>query len=43
MVIGAELGKEDHSSILATETGRGLEPFDVKPRTRFNLWIESQK
>jgi hypothetical protein len=40
MVIGAELGKEDHSSIPVTVTGRGLEPLDVKtdPRTRFNWW-----
>jgi hypothetical protein len=30
MVIGAELDKEDHSSIPATVTGRELEPLDVR-------------
>jgi hypothetical protein len=29
-VIGAELDREDYSSILATAIRKGLEPFDVK-------------
>lgn len=35
VVIGAGLGREDHSSIPATAIGRGLEPLDVitDPRT----------
>jgi hypothetical protein len=39
-VIGAELGKEDYSSITATAIGRGLEPLDVKTdsRIRLNWW-----
>jgi hypothetical protein len=28
VVIGAELGKEDHDSIPAIAIGRGLKPFD---------------
>jgi hypothetical protein len=40
VVIDAELGREDHSSIPATAIGRGLEPLDAitDPRTRFNWW-----
>jgi hypothetical protein len=36
VVIDAGLGRKDHSSILATAFGKGLEPFDV--RTRLELW-----
>ncbi|GAU24899.1 hypothetical protein TSUD_116240 [Trifolium subterraneum] len=37
MVIDAELGREDHSSIPATAIGRGLKPFDVRIDTRIRL------
>ncbi|MCI23947.1 hypothetical protein A2U01_0045130, partial [Trifolium medium] len=38
VVIGAELGREDHGSIPATAIGRRLKPLDARtdPRTRLN-------
>jgi hypothetical protein len=40
VVIGAELGKEDHGSIPTTTIGKRLQPFDdiTDPRTRLNRW-----
>jgi hypothetical protein len=40
MVIGAELGREDHGSIPATTIGKRLKPLDGRTdlRTRFNGW-----
>jgi hypothetical protein len=38
VVIGVELGRDDHSSIPTTAIGRRLEPFDIRidPRIRLN-------
>jgi hypothetical protein len=45
VVIGAELGREDHGSIPATATGRGLELLDIRtdPRTRLNWWHKTKQ
>jgi hypothetical protein len=45
VVIGAELGMEDHGLIPRNYDGRGLEPLDARtdPRTRFNWWWKQKK